>query len=71
MQIRCAQCHKPFALNKDAVHAALEMITDQGLNHYNAICPHCHRANRVSRQELLRAAPGWGKETTDKQVEVK
>ncbi len=71
MQIRCAQCHKPFALNKEVVHAALDTITEQGLNHYNTYCPHCRRANRVSREELLRAAPGWGKETAGKQVEAK
>ena len=71
MQIRCTQCHKPFALNKDAVHAALETITEQGLNHYNVTCPHCRRTNRVSRDDLLRAAPGWKKEQSEDQVEVK
>lgn len=62
MQIRCYSCHKPFALGKDAVHAALEMITAEGLSHYDVQCPHCRRINRVSRQELLRAAPDWEKQ---------
>ena len=70
MQIRCSQCHKPFALGKEAVYAALDMITEQGLGHFNAYCPHCRRANRVSRDELLRAAPGWKKEPTSKPVEA-
>jgi len=59
MQIRCVHCHKPFALNKDAVHAALDAITAEGLGHYNVHCPHCGRTNRVSRQELQRSAPDW------------
>lgn len=59
MQIRCYNCHKPFALAQAAVHAALEQVTAEGLNHYNAYCPHCKRANRISVEELRRAAPNW------------
>jgi phage FluMu protein Com len=59
MQIRCYYCHRPFAIGREAVHAALDMLTAQNLSHYDAQCPHCRRVNRVSRQELLRAAPDW------------
>jgi hypothetical protein len=59
MQIRCNNCHKPFALSKEAVHAALDTVSAEKLNHFNAYCPHCRRANRISREELLRAAPDW------------
>ena len=59
MQVRCTHCHKPFALNKDAVHAALDAITAESLGHYNVHCPHCGRTNRVSRRELQRSAPDW------------
>jgi len=62
MQIRCYHCHKPFALSKDVVHIALDTMLDSELNHYNAYCPHCRRANRVSRDELMRAAPDWSAE---------
>jgi phage FluMu protein Com len=61
MQIRCYHCHKPFALGKEAIHAALDEISEQDLNHYNAYCPHCRRANRLSPEELKRAAPEWQK----------
>lgn len=66
MQIRCFHCHKPFALGKEALHAALEEITAEDMHHYNVHCPHCRRANRLSREEMLRAAPGW---TPPKQME--
>ncbi len=59
MQVRCYHCHKPFALNRDVIHQALTLLMNEGLAHYNAYCPHCRRANRLSRQELLRAAPDW------------
>jgi hypothetical protein len=59
MQIRCHQCHRPFALTREAVQFALEEIVKQELSHYNADCPHCRRVNRVSKAELLRAAPDW------------
>jgi hypothetical protein len=59
MQIRCFNCRRPFALNKEAVHAALDLLTAQSMSHYNAPCPHCSKVNRVSRKELQRAAPTW------------
>ncbi|MFO7623129.1 MAG: hypothetical protein R6V73_02170 [Anaerolineales bacterium] len=69
MQIRCYHCHKPFALGKEAVHTALDEVFEQDLNHYNAYCPHCRRANRVSKEELKRAAPDWQKKENEEEVE--
>jgi phage FluMu protein Com len=69
MQIRCYHCSKPFALNKEAIHAALDAVTAQDLSHFNAQCPHCRKVNRVSRQELLRAAPDWQPPAPEKSVD--
>lgn len=68
MQIRCYHCHRPFALSKETVHAALDMLTAENLSHYNAYCPHCRRANRVSPDELHRAAPAWKLESTEQEA---
>jgi len=59
MQMRCFNCHKPFALGKESISAALDELTQQNLGHYNVACPHCRKVNRVSKDELLRAAPDW------------
>lgn len=59
MQILCYHCHKPYALNKETVHAALDQMSADDLTHFDAPCPHCRRVNRVSRKELLRSAPNW------------
>ena len=59
MQILCINCHKPFAVGKQEMHTALDILTTQNLNHYDAPCPHCRRINRISRQELERVAPDW------------
>lgn len=69
MQIRCYHCHKPYAIGKETVHAALDELTAEGLGHFNAPCPHCRRVNRVSRDELLRSAPDWT-ESKDKAEEA-
>lgn len=61
MQVRCQQCHKPFALSKETVHAALDLMTEQEMHHYNAKCPHCRKTTQVSKAELLRAEPDYGK----------
>jgi len=59
MQIRCTNCHKPFAIDRETVHAALDAIYTDDLHHYNAQCPHCRRVNRLSPKQLKRAAPDW------------
>lgn len=69
MQIRCYNCHKPFALGKEAVHAALDTVTAEQLSHYNAVCPHCRRVNRVSHAELQRAAPDWNRQVEEGKTE--
>jgi hypothetical protein len=46
-------------MNKEMVYAALDEIHSQDLNHYNAYCPHCRRANRLSPKVLKRDAPNW------------
>ena len=61
MQIRCQQCHKPFALNKQEIHAALDEIARENLNHYNVSCPHCRKMNIVTKRSLMRFAPDWQK----------
>jgi phage FluMu protein Com len=68
MQIRCQNCHKPFALGKEAVHYALDTMSSEDLQHYDVKCPHCRRVNRVSREELLRAAPDWSPEKDAEEV---
>jgi phage FluMu protein Com len=65
MQIRCTNCHKPFALGKEEIYSALDLVSTDGLHHYDAHCPHCRRVNRVSPKELRRGAPGWKKGESD------
>ena len=59
MQLRCYKCGKPFALSQKTIYFALDEIYKNNLNYYDAICPHCRRVNKVSKKELLRAAPNW------------
>ena len=69
MQIRCFKCHMPIALSRDLIYAALDEVTDQGLNHYDVRCPKCRKTNRVSREQLQRAAPNWERERTESRAE--
>lgn len=61
MQIRCLHCGMPFALGKDVIHAALDLLEEQEHKFYDARCPKCRKANRISKPQLLKAAPGWSK----------
>ncbi|NLG73172.1 MAG: hypothetical protein GX495_14170 [Chloroflexi bacterium] len=70
MQIRCQNCHKPFALSKEVVISALDSMAAENLRHYNASCPHCRRVNRISMQELQRAAPDWERQRGEREEET-
>ncbi|MBN1536821.1 MAG: hypothetical protein JW908_08830 [Anaerolineales bacterium] len=59
MQIRCYHCHKPYALSKDAVATALDILSEEKLHHYNARCPHCGKSTQIGFDALKRAAPNW------------
>ena len=71
MQLRCYHCHKPFALSKETVYYALDTIDAEKLSHFDAQCPHCRRVNRVSREELLHAAPDWIRRREEDEKEEK
>jgi hypothetical protein len=49
----------PFAISRDVVHAILDEMEDEDMHHYDLRCPKCRRANRVSKERLIHAAPGW------------
>jgi Zn finger protein HypA/HybF involved in hydrogenase expression len=65
MQTRCQNCHRPFALSKEIVEAALDdMAVKHQEHYYNMPCPHCHKLTRVPRADLLHAAPDWKEPVT-------
>lgn len=59
MQVRCRHCNRPYALGRDEVQAALDIITTENLKHYNSYCPHCGKTNRFSQKQMRRSAPWW------------
>lgn len=59
MQIRCYSCKMPISVGKAMVEQALDIIHEDDLEHYNISCPKCKKNNRVSKEQLLHAAPGW------------
>jgi len=70
MQIRCYNCHMPFAVSRDVVHAALDWVEAEDKQHYDMRCPKCRKANRISKERLLHAAPGWTQNEEETQTEA-
>ncbi len=62
MQLKCVHCNKMFALNNDAALAGMYAIHSEGLQHYDAPCPHCQHAVRLSAERMTEAYPNWEKE---------
>ena len=59
MQIRCYSCKMPISIGRVSVEQALDTIHEEDLVYYDFRCPKCKKANRVSNEQLLHAAPGW------------
>ena len=59
INLRCFSCQTPFSVSQEEVESALTQLLDEGHKHYNALCPRCGKANKVSKKQLRRAAPNW------------
>ena len=57
MQLRCYRCGWSFAIKKDEIQFALEALEESGGVHYDVRCPRCRHANKLSIEQLRRAAP--------------
>ena len=47
-------------------HGLKDVVTDENLSHYDVHCPKCRKMNRVSKKQLLRAAPTWKRDREEK-----
>jgi len=65
MQLRCRNCNRPYAMKREEVHAALDIVHTEALKYYNSHCPHCGKTNKVTVKELHRGAPGWSPAQTE------
>ena len=59
MQLRCYSCKMPISIGRAIIEDALQIMHEEELVHYDFRCPKCKKANRVSMEQLLHAAPGW------------
>jgi DNA-directed RNA polymerase subunit M/transcription elongation factor TFIIS len=59
IRMRCFKCQTLFVVKIDEIKAALEVVHAENLKHYNAHCPKCGRANKVSNNQLKKAVPNW------------
>jgi len=59
MQIRCYSCKMPISIGRESVNQALNIIHEDDLVYYDFRCPKCKKSNRVSKEQLMHASPGW------------
>ncbi len=57
MQIRCYRCGWSFAVKKEEAAFALQALEETGGTHYDSNCPNCRHSNRISLEQLKKAAP--------------
>ena len=59
----------PITIGRAFVNQALNIMQEDDLVHFDFRCPKCKKANRVSHEQLLHAAPAWKYEPTGKTEE--
>ncbi len=59
MNLRCIYCQTPFTLSRGEMLTAIVQMNDKNMNHYDAHCPRCRRANSISRQRMELFFPNW------------
>lgn len=57
MQIRCYRCGWSFSIKREEAAFALQALEETGGTHYDTSCPRCRHSNRVSLEQLRKAAP--------------
>jgi hypothetical protein len=57
MQTRCYRCGWSYAIKQDEIMAALQQLEAEGGVHYDVRCPRCRHVNKLSIEQLRRAAP--------------
>lgn len=57
MQTRCYRCGWSFAIKQEEITAALHNLEAEGGVHYDVRCPRCRHINKLSIEQLRRAAP--------------
>ncbi|NPA26321.1 MAG: hypothetical protein GXO36_01800 [Chloroflexi bacterium] len=67
--IRCAYCGAPLPISRKLAAQALQVMDEEGLQHFDLPCPRCRKINKLPRQALLRYAPrGQQSDTTKPQT---
>jgi hypothetical protein len=59
MNLRCIYCQTPFTLGRAEMLTAIVTMKDKSMNHYDAHCPRCRRANSISRERMELFFPNW------------
>lgn len=59
MNLRCIYCQTPFTLARAEMLSAIVIMNEKSMNHYDAHCPRCRRANSISRQRMELFLPNW------------
>lgn len=60
MQVQCYRCNMSYALGKDEIAFALAALREEDAGHYDSQCPRCRTKNRVSFEQLEKAAAARG-----------
>ena len=49
----------PISIGRKVVQQSLDIMHEEDMVHFDFRCPKCKKANRVSKEQLLHAAPAW------------
>jgi hypothetical protein len=61
MQLRCTFCTSMFTIGREEATIIADKFHNDEISHYDAHCPKCHRAQKITKQQFFRAFPNLAK----------
>ncbi len=61
MQLKCSFCNTMFNIGREESQLIAEKFHNGEIAHYDAHCPKCRRAYKLTREQFVRANPALRK----------
>jgi hypothetical protein len=57
MQLRCTYCNTMFAIGREESLIIADRFNKGEITHYDAHCPKCRRAQKITLEQFIRVNP--------------
>ena len=67
MQLKCSFCNTMFNIGREESLLVAEKFHNNEISHYDAHCPKCRRAYKLTREQFARSNPALRRQVESKE----